>query len=104
MITAERPEERPPRRNLIRLALRAVQMPIKESPYNLVGSIEGRPTFLSRGKIRFQCELNKSAVHYGEPLEVKVGVHNGSRSSIRKVMVSFSLVDFSCFPTLLVRF
>ena len=91
LLTAERPEERPPRRNLIRLALRAVQMPCLNVPFDLKGAIEARPTILSRGKIRFSCELNKNAVRYGEPLEVKVVVQNNSRSSIRKVVVRFYL-------------
>lgn len=54
----------------------------------LHGSVESRPTFLSRGKIRLSCELDRNAVRYGEPLVVKINVQNNSRSSIRRIIVS----------------
>lgn len=87
LLLAERPEERPPRRNTIRLALRAVQTPPQAVSYDLHGSIESRPTILSRGKIHLNCELNKNAVRYGEHLEANITVQNNSRSSIRRILV-----------------
>ncbi|CAL8143581.1 unnamed protein product [Orchesella dallaii] len=97
---SERPEERPPRRNTIRLALRAVQTPPTEVTLDLKGSIESRPTILSRGKIKLQCELNTNAVRYGDSLEVKLSVQNNSRSSIRRIMVSLiQQVDVCMFTS-----
>lgn len=86
---AERPEERPPRRNTIRLALRAVQTPPTEVTLDLQGTVESRPTILSRGKIKLQCELSTNAVRYGESLDVKLSIENNSRSSIRRILVRF---------------
>ncbi|XP_021949507.2 phosrestin-2-like [Folsomia candida] len=97
---SERPEERPPRRNLIRLALRAVQIPSMSLELELHGSVESRPTFLSRGKIRLSCELDRNAVRYGEPLVVKINVQNNSRSSIRRIIVSLiQQVDVCMFTS-----
>jgi Arrestin (or S-antigen), C-terminal domain len=85
-------DERPQRRNQVRMALRLVQYAPPELQRAAAPRLTLEKHFLLReGTVRLDVALDRKWYQHGMPLNVSLKVHNGSSRIVRKIRVSCHL-------------
>jgi Arrestin (or S-antigen), C-terminal domain len=88
---ADRPDEKPHRRCTVRMGIRVLQRcPVAvglrgaDSPPR--ANIE-KSFMLSDGRVRLEAVLDRAHYRQGEPVHVKLSIHNHSRKTVRRIKV-----------------
>jgi Arrestin (or S-antigen), C-terminal domain len=96
LILADRPDEKPHRRCTVRMGIRVLQRcPVAvghrgaDSPPR--ASIE-KSFMLSDGRVRLEAVLDRAHYRQGEPVHVKLSIHNHSRKTVRRIKVTFAIL------------